>query len=505
MGSILIASIFCFPTQAQVDTKQSRNIKKCEFAGSFYPLDKAELDSMIERFLNAAEVPPLKDNITGIIVPHAGYIYSGQTAAYGYKTVQGKKFDMVILLGPSHRHGFKGISIYPLGSFETPLGNCAIDSEVAKELTKLSCAQTTYEYFTGEHNLEVQIPFIIKTLKDTKIVPVLFGQLNRADVDVIAKKIADIAKRKDILVVVSTDLSHYLPYDTANAVDNETLRFVKDKDIDSLFASVERNEGRACGIFPLLTFLAYAKETNSDIEILQYANSGDTAGNKKAVVGYASAVAFPGNADNTPEIRAQKSSAKPEKEESMEGFTLTHDEKMTLLKIARSTLENYLKTSKAPHLSAESGNLREKRGAFVTLTKNGELRGCIGRIVADSPLNEVIAAMAIEAATGDPRFPAVSYKELKDIQIEISVLTPFEKVTNLDEIEVGKHGLIIKKGFYSGLLLPQVPGEYGWDRETFLKHTCIKAGLPPDAYKDPDATLYKFSALVFKEKELSKK
>ena len=188
----------------------------------------------------------------------------------------------------------------------------------------------------------------------------------------------------------------------------------------------------------------------------------------------------------------------------MKDFALNSEEKKTLLKIARGTLESYLKEGKTEDFNIESSNLKEKRGAFVTLKKGGELRGCIGRIVADKPLYEVIGEMAIEAATGDPRFPSLEYSELKDVEIEISVLTPFREVKDIDEIEVGRHGLMIRKGFYSGLLLPQVPTEYRWDRDAFLQHTCIKAGLSPQDYKDKDAVIYSFCAIVFSEEEFKK-
>ena len=186
----------------------------------------------------------------------------------------------------------------------------------------------------------------------------------------------------------------------------------------------------------------------------------------------------------------------------MKDFTLNNEEKKALLKIARDTLDSYLKEGRIPEFKIESTNLKEKRGAFVTLKKKGQLRGCIGRIVADKPLYEVISEMAIESATGDPRFPSLGYSELKEVDIEISVLTPFKEVGDISEIEVGLHGLMIRKGFYSGLLLPQVPMEYGWDRETFLQHTCLKAGLGPQEYKDKDAVIYSFCAIVFSEERL---
>ena len=181
---------------------------------------------------------------------------------------------------------------------------------------------------------------------------------------------------------------------------------------------------------------------------------------------------------------------------------LTKEEKKTLLNIVRKTLESYLSSRKIPQFQVESERLKEKRMVFVTLKKHGQLRGCIGRIVADTPLYKAVSQVAIDSALHDPRFAAVRYEELDDIEIEISVMTPFEEVKNLDDIKVGRDGLMIRKGFNSGLLLPQVPIEYGWDRKTFLENLCYKAGLYKDAYKEPDAVIYKFSAEVFSEGEL---
>jgi len=188
----------------------------------------------------------------------------------------------------------------------------------------------------------------------------------------------------------------------------------------------------------------------------------------------------------------------------MQDFTLNKTEKKELLNIARKTIESYLQHNKIPEFKIDSEALSQKRGAFVTLKKNGELRGCIGRVVADMPLYVVVSNVAVDSAVNDPRFEPLNYRELKDIEIEISVLTPFEKIKNLNEIEVGKHGLMIRKGFSSGLLLPQVPLEYGWDKETFLKHLCLKAGLEQESYLDKDVTIYKFSAIVFNEAEINK-
>lgn len=180
---------------------------------------------------------------------------------------------------------------------------------------------------------------------------------------------------------------------------------------------------------------------------------------------------------------------------------LSNEEKQQLLAIARKSLEEYLSKGRIPSFEVTSPNLKEKRGAFVTLKKAGMLRGCIGLIYPIKPLYQTVAEMAVASAVDDPRFPPLSLDELPLVEIEISVLSPLERVKNIEEIEVGKHGLYIRSGPFSGLLLPQVATEYNWDRETFLQHTCLKAGLPSDAWKSKDVELYKFTAEVFSEKE----
>lgn len=178
---------------------------------------------------------------------------------------------------------------------------------------------------------------------------------------------------------------------------------------------------------------------------------------------------------------------------------LTGSQKKRLLRIARNFIENQIKYKKRLSLDVDDEQLKEKNGAFVTLKINDELKGCIGHIAADAPLYKTVGEMALQAAFGDPRFPSLKEDELEEVEIEISVLSPLEKISDSSKIEVGNHGIFMKKGLSSGLLLPQVATEYGWDRETFLKHTCYKAGLSEDAWKDKDTEIYIFSAEVFSE------
>lgn len=178
---------------------------------------------------------------------------------------------------------------------------------------------------------------------------------------------------------------------------------------------------------------------------------------------------------------------------------LKEEEKRKLLGIARFTLEHYFKTGGLPSLEIEEPVFLEKRGVFVTLKKYGELRGCIGRIYSDEPLYKTVQEMAIEASFNDPRFPPLRLEELSQIEIEISILSELKKVETIEEIEVGKHGILIRRGFNSGLLLPQVATEYKWTKEEFLRHTCLKAGLPPHAWRDKSTQIYIFTAEIISE------
>lgn len=185
----------------------------------------------------------------------------------------------------------------------------------------------------------------------------------------------------------------------------------------------------------------------------------------------------------------------------MEPMRLTSEECALLLKLARNTIEMWLKEQKRPALPSAKGLLGESCGAFVTLHRKGQLRGCIGNMVGYGPLVETIQEMAIASATQDPRFHPVSFEELSEIDIEISVLSPMRRITNVEEIQVGTHGILMSRGICHGVLLPQVATEYGWDRVTFLENTCMKAGLPSNSWKDPQTKIEIFSAQVFGEKE----
>ncbi|MCP4653290.1 MAG: AmmeMemoRadiSam system protein B [Candidatus Omnitrophica bacterium] len=460
-----------------------QKVKKADVAGSFYPRDSKELDQTVSSFLEAAPKAPVSGEILGIISPHAGYIFSGSVAGYGFKALKNEDFDVIVLLGPSHKYLFSGVSIYPSGSFQTPLGNLPVDGDIAKKLSLLECVSLEEKYFSGEHSLEVQLPFLFKTFGPIKIVPIVFGDITYDQMGELVSALVKLSKEKKIAIIASSDLSHFHKYNDAKKIDVDTIELIGAQDAQTLWRQRSYAGGRACGLVPIVTLLRYVNAKGGEIKILKYANSGDVSSEKNKVVGYLSALACAKMEDN------------------MDEYSLSDNEKQILINIARTTLQAHLRGKKIPKFESITGNITQKRGAFVTLNKDGQLRGCIGRIVADIPLYEVISKQAIDAALNDSRFPRVTFEELEDIEIEISVLTPFTKVKDIEEIKVGKHGLMIRKGFSSGLLLPQVPIEWGWEREAFLEHTCQKAGLPPTAYKSSDADLYKFSAIVFGEND----
>ncbi len=464
-------------------------------AGSFYPAEPEKLRSMIDQYLENARVN-IDERVLGFIVPHAGYPFSGGTAAYAFKALKGKNINLVILLGPSHHAYIQGFSVFDKGFWKTPLGEVEIAEEFTSNLKKHS---DLIDYFpeghTREHSLEVEIPFLQVVLKDFKIVPIVLSTDNINKCRVLSDALyTELMDRDDWVIIASSDLYHGYNYDETKKVTDRVNDYIKDLDCEGLleYDCQKRSEGEcaACGASAIVTMMLAAKNLGANKALfLHRTNSGDITGQRSGyIVGYGT-WAFVTTNDK-----------KVGKREEEGVYELSDNEKETLLNIVRETINEYLKNKKIPEFSVESEKLKRKSGVFVTLKKHGHLRGCIGFIRAEEPLYKAVVEMAISSATRDPRFPPLELSEVDEIRIEISVLTPFQKVMNPDEIEVGKDGLMIREGFRSGLLLPQVPVEQGWDRKTFLEHTCYKAGLPGDAWKN--AELWKFQALVFSEKDI---
>jgi AmmeMemoRadiSam system protein B/AmmeMemoRadiSam system protein A len=466
-------------------------IREPAVAGSWYPDNPDALSQAIKRYLDNAEKEKIEGKVIGLVSPHAGYIYSGQVAAYAYQSIEGKTFDAVVVVAPSHRALFKGASIYDRGGFRTPLGVVPIDVELSqKMMEKRKEIQFIPEAHAQEHSIELQIPFLQVVLKSFKLVPIVMEPYwSWETCQYLSSAIVETVRDKNVLLVASSDLSHFHSYEKAVELDRIVLNHIERLDPEGLNRDLKQGRCEACGGGPIICIMLAAKALGANKgRVLQYLNSGDVTGDRSRVVGYAAGVLYQ-TTGGTEKME--------EKKKVGIDLGLNEQEKKTLHDIAKTVIENKARGKAVPEFKVDSPILMENRGAFVTIQKKGQLRGCIGYIEGRGPLYKTVEEMAEAAAFRDPRFSPVREKELPELEIEISVLTPLKRIKDVSEIEVGKHGIYIKKGWNSGLLLPQVATEYGWDRQTFLEHTCNKAGLPSNAWKDKNSEIYIFSADIF--------
>ena len=493
--TVLFAFFIVMPTPASADPK----IKQPNVSGQFYEANAGRLSADIDKYFNEAGTEPSGRRIDIIIAPHAGYIYSGGVAAYSFKSVSQKRVNTVVILAPSHYVGFDGISVWEEGGFETPLGVVPVDEQFTKQL--IASNEKFYfapQAFETEHSLEVEIPFLQKTFKDFKIVPIIMGQPSFELLGEFAKSLNKIiGDRSDVLIVVSTDLSHYHDDAYARAMDRHTIEAVKALQAEQVWNECRARTMEMCGCVPATAAMLYARVKGlTEADILRYANSGDVTGDRDRVVGYASVVIYGKDAKspNDSELEGKKTE-KP---------ALTIEQKRALMDIARKTIDQYVRTGQKMEVRQGDQRLALNEGAFVTIHKNGQLRGCIGNIVTQKPLYMTVRDMAIAAATEDPRFPRVLPEELDQIDLEISVLSLPRVIRDVGEIELGVHGVIVSKGpLHYGVFLPQVADETHWTKEEFLSQLCAqKAHLPADAWKDPSAQIEIFTADVFSEKDV---
>ncbi|MBU4406807.1 MAG: AmmeMemoRadiSam system protein B [Candidatus Altiarchaeota archaeon] len=480
-GVLFIAFIFLiFRGIPEESTTMERNLKEQDFAGSWYPADREELNSMLDSYLEKADKEEL--NLQALICAHAGYMASGQTAAYSYKQLEGSRFKRAIILAGSHSHPIRGGVISNYTHFSTPFGELAV-SPLKLEHPLLE--QNNFP-FLKENALEMQLPLLKKVMPNIEIIPIILGQLNKDEVQELAKFISSLLDNETVLLT-STDFSHHHPYDEAVEMDKQSIKSILALDSESTA------KGELCGAVPVLITIEVAKLRGWDTKLLHYENSGDVLGDMTKVVGYA-AIAF--HADWDAALQAQEStgeageSSSGQKEspgtqgETVEAAQedspdlLTPEEQQYLLSLARDTIEEYVRNNKTLEPSTDNPRLKEKRSAFVTLEKDGQLRGCIGHIQAVQELYLDVRDNAISAAVHDTRFPAVTAEELESIKIEVSVLTTPESIT-ADEIQPGTDGIILEAGTYSATYLPQV-WEQIPEKEDFLTSLCKKAGVPVD-------------------------
>ena len=467
--------------------KQEPVVRPATQAGRFYDGNPQSLSHEVDSFLALHAKDAQYDNVAAIIVPHAGYYFSGNVAATAYMSLPtDKRYKRIFLLGPSHHEWLDGASVNTEADYyETPLGQVKVDREITLQLT--SNADSVFSYqpkaHDREHCLEVQLPFLQRRFKEVPpIVPIIISTNDFRKLKQIAEALKPYFTDEN-LFIVSSDFSHYPSYEDACQVDAKTGKAVESGDVGQFIAALEGNAKSgirnlatsACGELAIAT-LMLMMDNHYDVKHLLYQNSGDIDDHDHSrVVGYHAFAILRGE----------------EKE-----FSLTDEDKSLLKKIAYDSIKDSLDGKPVSHLSPLPSHLSSKCGAFVSLHKQGRLRGCIGHFGEDVPLYEIVAEMARAAAFEDPRFLPVTRDELDDLDIEISVLTPMRRIQSLDEFKLHRHGIYIKKGYRSGTFLPQVADEVNWTKEEFVGHCSQdKAGLGWDGWRD--AELYVYEAIVF--------
>lgn len=514
----ILASSFC--------SSKEKKVRGYLTDVQWYPRSPERLTDMLETFFKNSESKPMPGKIVGLIGPHAGLVYSGQCAARAYKQLEKQPgLERVILMGISHRGGFYGAAVSDFDYNSTPLGDIPVDTAVTAQLAKEKLFRKSNSIMQNEHSLETHLPFlqyIQKKLKNNRyrIVPILFGYLEKKDF----KKIADIIKRyvtPKTLIIASSDFTHYgasygyAPFRT-NIKENLTkldmgmIDHIRKMDFNGFFQYKRETDITMCGFIPVGVLMNIFKEDNCKAELMDYYKSGDRGNDYSFSVSYASLIFIKNPGKSNVNRSPGKTPPKPEKTTEKPGdkpMNLSLKEKKTLLSIARQTLENHFKGNYKVLKEVENSfpitpPLKEKSGVFVTLRKQGDLRGCIGSIIGEEPLWEGIRNNVLKSAFHDPRFPPLKENELEKVDIEISVMTPLQKIDDYKKIRLGADGVIIRKDNHQAVYLPQVATETGWNLDQFLGHLCQKAWLPSNAYKSEGIEFYIFQALVFEEKEM---
>jgi len=485
---LVLGLLVIFPLWSLVACAEK--VRPAGVAGSFYPGNADELKSTVDAFVSQATVPATNDPLVALIAPHAGYPYSGAVAGFSYAALKGRKYQRVVVIAPSHYEAFGFSSVYDGDAYVTPLGRVPVDKAFAAKLAANSAIRLSGRGHerTGqqaEHALEVQLPFLQRTLSPPfQIVPIIMGDQSYEASRALGVALAKLIGNSDTLIVASSDLSHYHPYDEASTIDHNTLQAIAEWDYFNLSRNLQWRVWEACGGAPIVAAMIAAERLGATrAQLLKYANTGDVTGDHSRVVGYSAWALY--------KSPAAASAAPP--------FSLADKEKQELLSVARQSAEAAVRGGKEYSPGTAASVLMQDRGAFVTITKNGDLRGCIGYMAPMEPLIKTVRDVAGFAVLRDRRFPPVTPAELGQLQYEVSVLSPLRRVRDINQIQVGRHGLLMVKGDHEGVLLPQVPVEQGWDRKTFLEETARKAGLPASAWKDEGTDIFLFTAEVFGE------
>ncbi len=474
------------------------NVLKSQLAGTWYTDNPAHLAREIDTYLDAVSPRPI-DDIIALLLPHAGYRYSGMVAAHGIKLIKGHTYSRVVVLGPSHRAALLDtVSIPAVSHIETPLGRVRIDQEMVSSLLENPAFQSHPYAHKNEHSVQIELPFLQQALGDFRLVPIVCGELNEASTKYIAETLLQHIDAHT-LIVISSDFTHYgrsfdyVPFtvdiqQNLEKLDMGAFEQFEQKNLPGFVQYLQNTGATVCGRNPMAILLAMLPE-DAKVELLKYDTSGNLTGDWTHCVSYVSA-AVSGH------WKTEDSIADAATGES--GSELSSFDKQSLLRLARHTITQYFKGDKSELDMVVTPAMQKSMGAFVTLHKHGQLRGCIGEIFPRRALFKAVAEQAGNAAFHDPRFPRLREDELAVIDIEISALTPPQSVESSADIEIGRHGIVLNKGMHSAVFLPQVATEQGWGLEETLTHLAQKAGLDVNGWKS-GCEFHVFKAIVFGE------
>ncbi len=434
--------------------------RQATVAGQFYPAQAVKLSHMIRDMVDEKAI---KEEVIGLLSPHAGYIYSGPVAGTLISRVKFK--DTFIIMGPNHTGMGKPLSIMTRGTWETPLGQVDINSDLAEKILATSKhLQEDSRAHQYEHSIEVQVPFLQYFKKDVRIVPITITYSDTATYKELGEEIAQVVKgyKKEVVIIASSDMSHYEPQESAQSKDSQAIEAILELNEDELLKRVNQLNISMCGYAPTVALITAAKKLGaSRAELVRYQTSGDTTGDYSAVVGYAGIL--------------------------IKGLS-------SLAKLAKETVETYVKEGKITQPPKRLiPEMKGKAGVFVSIHKLGVLRGCIGTFEPQEA-NVALETItnAISSATRDPRFPPINPKELKDLEYKVDVLTPPEPIESEDQLNPKKYGCIVECDLRRGLLLPDLDGV---DTVDYQISICRQKGgiMPHEPVK-----LYRFQVKRYK-------
>ncbi|MGA1979122.1 MAG: AmmeMemoRadiSam system protein B [Sedimentisphaerales bacterium] len=481
--------------------KPAKVVLRSTLPGNWYPADAGTLSKQIEGFFKKAEVEPI-DNVIAFILPHAGYQFSGQTAAFAIKTT-GKQYKRVIVIGPSHRVPMEEVLSVPRAThYETPLGQIPLDVEFIDKLLKYPIFRNIPQANEYEHSTQIEVPLLQYAQKDFKLVLIVAGDCSFETIGkagAILKSLVD----DDTLVIASSDFTHFgpnygfIPFkenipEQLKQLDMGAYERIKALDYKGFLEYRSKTGATICGYIPIAILLSML-ERPVEAKLVKYTTSGELTGDYTNSVSYLS-VAFSGRWGHPAAVTKPQAGS----------CELSGEDKKQLLALARKSLVYFLRRQRAPEASelnvTVSDAMKCQRAAFVTLKENSQLRGCIGDIFPRQPLYKSVISNAINAGVNDRRFPTVTETECNNITIEISALTPPAPIASPDKIRIGMDGVVLNKNGRSAVFLPQVAPEQGWDVNQMLTQLSRKAGLPADAWKE-GANFLVFQADVFGENE----